>query len=117
MRRDELLLHDIIRAADTISEFLEGIDGDRFLNDRLIQSAVLQQLTVVGEAASRISPALRNRYPTIPWDDARAFRNFAVHQYFSIDWGIVWVTATTNIPELRPMIIGAIEAETTRDEP
>ncbi|HAX24281.1 MAG TPA: DUF86 domain-containing protein [Chloroflexi bacterium] len=111
MRRDELLLRDILQAADMISEFLDGIDRSRFLNDRLIQSAVLQQLTIIGEAASRVSQTLREDYPKVPWDDARATRNFVAHQYFSIDWWIVWDTATQNIPEIRPLIAAIIEAE------
>ena len=31
-------------------------------------------------------------------------RNFAIHEYFSVDWKTVWDTATHDIPILRSRI-------------
>ena len=111
MRPDELYLYDMLRAADDIITFLEEFNLTRFVRDRVMRRAVLQALTEIGEAASHISEDLRQRYPDVPWDDARAFRNFAVHQYFAIYWNIVWETATVNIPDLHPQIRTILASE------
>ena len=63
MRREELYLTDIVEAADAIQKFLADIERDSFFRDDLIQSAVLQKLTVIGEATARLSPKFRERHP------------------------------------------------------
>ena len=101
MRSEKLYLRDIVDATQAIAKFLTGKDRDAFFNDDLLQSSVLQKLTVIGEVASRISKDLKDKYGEIGWHDIVAFRNIAVHAYFSIDWSIVWKAATKNAPELR----------------
>ena len=111
MRSDALYLVDIIEAADAIAAFVARVQREAFLEDRLVRSAVLQQLTVIGEAAARLSPALKRRHQEVEWADIVAFRNIAVHAYFSVDWPTVWVAATEDAPALRVQAIGILQAE------
>jgi uncharacterized protein with HEPN domain len=100
MRRDELYLVDMIEAATAAMRFVKDIDDDDFLESDLIQSAVLQKLLVIGEAAGRVSPEIRTRWPALPWRSVTGFRNIAIHTYFEVDWAIVWRIATNSLPEL-----------------
>ncbi|HEX8282446.1 MAG TPA: DUF86 domain-containing protein [Pyrinomonadaceae bacterium] len=111
MRRDELYLSDIVEAADSIASFLSGRGRDAFLSDDLLRSAVLHKLTIIGEAAARVSAELRDRHPEIEWADIVGFRNIAVHAYFVVDWSIVWVTATQDAPELRRQAAEILSSE------
>lgn len=110
MRTDRLHLNDIVEAAEAISRFITVIDNASALqSDDMRQSAVLQKLIVIGEAASHASLELRTEYPEVPWRQIIAFRNFAVHAYFGVDWQIVWVTATSDVPALRNQIAGILQ--------
>lgn len=100
MRRDALYMHDIIEACQDIAEFLQGVDIEQFRSSKLIRSAVIQKLMVIGEAASRISVECKTSYPAVPWTDISAFRNRIVHGYFQVDWDIVWIAATEEASEL-----------------
>ena len=111
MRRERLYLSDVIAAADAIAEFLGGCTKETFLADDFMRSAVLQKLAVIGESAARLTPELRVRYSEIPWVDIIDFRNRVVHAYFNLDWEIVWVTATEQVPELRRQILAIVDAE------
>jgi uncharacterized protein with HEPN domain len=111
MRTDKLYLDDIIKAAADIARFLGDTSETRFLGDDLLQSAVLQKLSVIGEAAARVSKPLTSRHPEVPWRDIVAFRNLAVHAYFAVDWQTVWITATQDVPLLVNQIV-AIPAST-----
>lgn len=104
MRRDELYLTDIVAAADSIAAFLLDRREDEFAASDLLRSAVLQKLTVIGEAAARLSPDLRAAESQVEWRRIAAFRNIAVHAYFSVDWSIVWVIATDAVPKLRDQV-------------
>ena len=111
MRRDELYLHDIIEAADHIAAFLAESDFEGFLKSELVQSAVVQKLAIIGEAAARISEELRSRYPQIPWPQIVAFRNILIHAYFGIDWNEVWKATRVDCPALREQVAGILAAE------
>ncbi|MBE7469327.1 MAG: DUF86 domain-containing protein [Anaerolineae bacterium] len=104
MRSEEQYLTDIVEAADAIARFIAGIDQAAFLQDELRQSAVIQKIEVIGEAAGKISPRLRDRYPEVEWPRIVGMRNLLVHSYFSIKPGIIWQTATQAVPDLRERI-------------
>jgi len=111
MRPEEQYLTDIVDAADAIARFLSGVNRQQFLEDELRQSAVIQKIGVVGEAAGKITPELRGRYPEVDWPKIVGMRNLLVHGYFSIQLGIVWMTAAQSIPELRQKIANVLAQE------
>lgn len=116
MRREELYLADMVEAADAIGNFLRGVSEKRFAGDDLLRSAVLQKLIVIGEAAARVSADFSHSHHEVPWSDIVAFRNIAVHAYFSVNWSIVWVAATQDVPALKAQIV-RILATMERDTP
>jgi uncharacterized protein with HEPN domain len=117
MRREELYLRDIVEAAEASARFLTGVERDRFSTDEMVQSAVLHQLTVIGEAASRLPQDLRDRWPEIAWRQIIGLRNIVVHQYFSVRLPIVWDSATRDVPELSRIVDQILAAEfSTPDE-
>ncbi len=65
MRPDRLYLLDMLAAADAIDRFLVPIDKERLTPDDLVQAAVLQKLTGLGEAAARLSDGLKDAYSTV----------------------------------------------------
>jgi len=111
MRRDEQRLTDILDALETVSRFVLSKSQAEFLHDEVLRYAVAQQLTVVGEAAARISAEVHQRYDHVPWADIIGFRNIVVHEYFGIDWTIVWRTATDQGPELHRQITEIMKKE------
>ncbi len=108
MRHDRFYLEDMLEAIDEIEEFLEEVSEEGFLGDRLIQSAVLQKLIVLGEAAGRVSREMQAVSPEIEWRTIVGLRNVAVHEYFAIQWRQIWMTARLDLPPLRERIRAVI---------
>lgn len=109
MRDEGLSLDDILDAAESIRRFLGSVSKEEFLGNDLLQSAVLQKLTVIGEAAARVSESTRSRYPEVNWRSIVGFRNIAVHVYYELDWQVVWETATTQVNVLSTQVAEIIE--------
>ena len=114
MRREELYLRDMVEAADAIAGFLAGVPKDQFADDDLIRSAVLQKLTIIGEAAARLPAEFRQTHPEVEWADVVAFRNIVVHAYFAVNWSIVWVAASQDAPAIRSIVLSLLEREFKR---
>lgn len=71
------------------------------MSDETRQSALLYDLTIIGEASNRITKETRAQHPDIPWADIVSQRNRIVHDYFGLDWILLWTTITEGVPVLR----------------
>ena len=98
--RDDIVLNDIVNAAQLIAAFIEGFEKDTFIQDWKTRSAVLYQLTVIGEAVKRLSAEFRAAHGQIPWSLMAGMRDNLVHAYDLVDWDEVWKTSATDIPSL-----------------
>jgi uncharacterized protein with HEPN domain len=104
MRSDQLYLADMLDAIEAIERFTTNMDEAAFLASELVQSAVLQKLSIIGEAAGRLDETTRAQAPEVPWKEIIGFRNIAVHAYFSVDWRVVFVTVTDDLPLLKQSV-------------
>jgi uncharacterized protein with HEPN domain len=66
--------------------------------ERLLQLSLTHLLEIIGEAASRIPPEIRQRYTTIPWPLVIGIRNRLIHGYDTVDLDIVWKTVSESLP-------------------
>jgi uncharacterized protein with HEPN domain len=115
MRRDRERLRDIIEALDSLEHIVAGTTEAEFLSSDLHYHAVAQLLTVVGEAASRVSTEMRERCAEVEWRNIVGLRNVLVHQYFGVLRPMVWEVATTEARSLRQKIARMLEAGFTEE--
>jgi uncharacterized protein with HEPN domain len=96
-------LADIIHAIDLIEPYVRR-GRSSFEHDELLQVWMIHHLVILGEAATRLSPALREGYPEVPWTGIVGIRNVLVHGYFAIDLDEVWGIVQRQLPTLRAQI-------------
>lgn len=95
-KRDaKLLVGDILESARNILDYTKGLDFEAFIADRKTVDAVIRSFEIIGEAAGRLPEQFKNDYPAIDWHRIRGFRNWIVHDYFGIDYSIVWGNKTS----------------------
>lgn len=100
-KRDKLLLlDDMLLAAQKIKQYTKDLDYHAFLADDKTLDAVVRNFEIIGEAANRIDPDFRDSNPEIEWKRIRGFRNRIVHDYFGIDYEIVWSIIISYLDEL-----------------
>ncbi len=114
MPRDDLLLAEMIDAAEQAVALVSGKSVDDLEADRTLRDALLWNFTVLGEAAAQLSGELRARYPDIAWESPSRLRNRIVHGYWSIDLEIIDNTARDQLPEFVTRLREVVEAEATR---
>jgi uncharacterized protein with HEPN domain len=110
VRHDELYIADLVDSTRAVREYLDGISREHWDQDRVLRDAVLYRLLLLGEIASALPDALRDRYPEVAWRQIRAFRNLAVHKYFSVDWAVVWQISREEVPVLEEQAMDIMRA-------
>jgi len=101
-RLSDYLTH-MLEAADQACTYVESMDRETFLTDKRTQQAVILNLIIIGEAATKLlkeHDAFLASFPQIPWRSMKGMRNRIAHGYFAIDLNVVWETVETALPEL-----------------
>ncbi|HWB64708.1 MAG TPA: HepT-like ribonuclease domain-containing protein [Chitinophagales bacterium] len=65
----------------------------------------------MGEAAKRLDPAFKAKYFHVKWKEMAGTRDILIHEYFGVDYDIIWNLAENILPELLPIIEQIIELE------
>jgi uncharacterized protein with HEPN domain len=101
MDRDLGTILDIVLACRDIEEFVEGLDEAQFKENRLVRSAAIHQIMIIGEATKRLSNGFRKKYRSVPWKTMAGMRDRLIHGYDKVDLDLVWYVVTTEVPVLR----------------
>jgi uncharacterized protein with HEPN domain len=99
-RNLKLLLEDMLDSALKIKRYTTNLNYDSFSEDDKTIDAVVRNFEIIGEAANRITHDFRIKYPEIEWNRIRGFRNRIVHDYFGIDYEIVWTIIENDLENL-----------------
>lgn len=95
---------ELLEAIAQIEAYVEGVDQDGFLADRMRRDAVAMNLLVIGESAARLPVSVRAWEADIDWRAAIDLRNRIAHGYASISFTIVWSIVVVEMPGLRVAI-------------
>jgi uncharacterized protein with HEPN domain len=98
----------MLEALQLVRGYTEGLSKVDFLNDRKTQQAVILNIQVVGEAATRLAecaPELVAHHPEVDWKGMRGMRNRLAHGYFEINLDLVWDTVQLSLPALEEHVL------------
>jgi uncharacterized protein with HEPN domain len=89
----------------------ENVTFEEFLNDGLINRAYLRSLEIIGEAAKKVPDEIRYKYNEVDWRGMTGLRDVLIHQYFQVDYQVVWDVIQNMIPLAKDWIDQIIEQE------
>ena len=100
----------MVDAAEEALAIAAGRSQSDWKRDRTPALAVMKDIEIIGEAASKLSAELREKETAIPWGDIIGMRNWLIHAYFDVSLEIVWETVERDLPvllkELRRLLAG-----------
>ena len=100
----DLYWDDLRDALRKIQRYIKRFSFLDFTQDQKTIDAVIRNLEIIGEVASRIPKETREQYPEIPWVDMIGMRNKVIHEYFGVDLEILWRTIEEDLPILEKQI-------------
>jgi uncharacterized protein with HEPN domain len=106
----EYLRHILDETAYLLSK-REGLSREQFQHDATLMRAFVKSIEVIGEASKKVSPELKGRYPNVPWRAMAGMRDRLIHDYFGVDYDLIWDVVENKIPALREQILEMLREE------
>jgi len=93
-------VEDMLEALRRVEHYCFEMSLEDFIADERSIDAVVRNLEIIGEAAHRVPIDVQQRHPEIPWSHMTEMRHILVHEYHSVDAGLIWSTVRNDIPDL-----------------
>ena len=104
-------LRHILEEAEFLVSSSAGLDRAKLEADPVLARAFTRSLEIIGEATKKLSADLKRRYPDVEWRKMAGMRDRLTHDYFDVQYDIVWDVVCKKIPALRERISEIIAAE------
>jgi uncharacterized protein with HEPN domain len=104
------LQHMLENAREAVA-MIESKDRTNLQRDRMLELSLIRLIEVVGEAATRVTPEVQEKYPSIPWSQVVSMRNRLIHGYDQVDLNILWDTIEDDLPPLIAELEKILESE------
>ncbi len=106
-----LYLEDMFQSMQRIEEYLGDLDFRKFKMAYMVVDAIIRNFEIIGEASKNVPTEIQEKYPEIPWRKMYGLRNLIAHEYFGIDYEMIWEIAKSNLPQNRDDLAVIIEKE------
>jgi len=103
-RNYQMFVRDIWDSINKIEQFVEGLSFEDFVNDDKTVSAVIRKLEIIGEATKNIPSSTKQKYPQLNWRGMAGMRDKLIHNYFGVDFEILWKVINEDIPNIKPLV-------------
>lgn len=95
---------DILTSVTDIENFIKGKSFKSFVKDKKTVNATLRSLEIIGEAAKAIPDSIRNKNKDIPWKQMAGTRDKIIHEYFGVDYEMIWKVAKEELKNIKQPI-------------
>ena len=93
-------INDILNECDYLISRTQYRSFDEFQQSEDLKKAFVRSLEIIGEASKKIPDKIKSEYPQIKWKNISGMRDVLIHDYFGVNYEVVWKTVKERIPEL-----------------
>jgi uncharacterized protein with HEPN domain len=104
MKHNEVYLKHILDEITFLLKSTENLDYNSFVESEMFTRAFSRSFEIIGEAVKNLSPDFRKTHKDIEWKKISGMRDKIIHQYFSVDYELLWDAIKNKLPEIQEKI-------------
>ena len=105
MNKDPIIfIKHILESIENIESYSKGITKNKFLDNLMMQDAVIRKLEIIGEAVKNLPESFKKNYLNIEWVKIAGMRDKLIHQYFGVDLDLTFDVIKNELPKLKENI-------------
>lgn len=99
-RSYKLYLEDILKCIQNIESYTKGVTFNEYLNNQMLQDAILRNLEIIGEAVKNLPEDIVDK-SDYNWGRYAKMRDLITHFYFGVNHNIIWGLVKNSLSELK----------------
>ncbi len=111
-KNPKIYLEHILDCIIKIKNYTHNIDKEKFLENSLVQDAVIRNFEIIGEATKQLNSSFRAKYTEVEWKKIAGMRDKLIHDYIGVDLWAIWGVVEDIVPQLEKQILHIIMQET-----
>ncbi len=111
IKEPSIFIEHILKSIERIESFSKGISKEKLFENELIQSAIIRQIEIIGEAVKNFPKEFTKKYSSVSWSEIARTRDKLIHHYFGVDLESVWKVVKDDLPKLKKEINKIIKQE------
>lgn len=111
MKSPDVLLRHLLDEIDFLLDQSQSLTFEKFVGNEVIKRACTRSFEIMGEAVKNLPTDFKKKHKDIEWKDIAATRDKLIHQYFGVDWNILWDVMKEKLPGLRRKVAALLEQE------
>lgn len=108
-RNVKLFFYDILDSINKIEKYTNNLDFEAFINNEMVLDAVVRNFEIMGEATKYLPVEIREKFQEIPFKFIAGMRDKIIHDYFGLNYELIWTTIKEDLPVLQPQIEAALK--------
>lgn len=101
-------LQHIIEAINEIEQYTSSVNLKSFLSNSMMRFACVKQIEIIGEAANLITKDTKALFTNMEWSQIIGMRHVLVHEYFGMDFELIWQVIIDDLPVLKSKVISVL---------
>lgn len=106
---DPQRLQHIIDAISEIESYTSQTDLKLFLENSMMRFACVKQIEIIGEAANYVTQETKDLFTDTEWSQIIGMRHILVHEYFGVDFELIWQVIIDDLPVLKNKVITVLK--------
>ena len=104
MKHNDVYLKHIVDEISFLLEATENLNLDSFVENEMYTRAFSRSFEIIGEAVKNLSSDFRKKHRNIEWKKISGMRDRIIHQYFNVDYEILWDVVKNKLPKIKKEI-------------
>ncbi len=111
MKSDGVFIKHILEEISFLKEESKDLEYDGLLGNETLKRAFARSIEIIGEASKNISPEFKKKHLEVEWSRIAGMRDKLIHEYFGVDWEIVWNVIESKLPEFETILLNVYKKE------